>query len=43
MAMARVRRIGLVSAIAAALVVVFAWYLQPDMVVALATRLWNCF
>jgi hypothetical protein len=26
-----------------ALGVVFAWYLQPDLVMQLATQLWNCF
>lgn len=28
---------------AAALMVVFAAYLRPDMVMTLATQLWNCF
>ena len=27
----------------AALAVVFASYLQPDLVLQLATQLWNCF
>lgn len=30
-------------AVLAALGLVFASYLQPDMVVKLATQLWNCF
>lgn len=37
------RRIVLWSVIAAVLALVFAWYLRPDMVVTLATQIWNCF
>ncbi len=31
------------AAAAAALLLVFAAWLRPDMVMALATQLWNCF
>lgn len=31
------------AAALAALALVFASYLQPDMMVKLATQLWNCF
>ena len=31
------------AAAAAALLLVFAAYLRPDMVMTLATQLWNCF
>ena len=31
------------TAIAAALAAVFAAYLRPDMALALATQIWNCF
>ena len=37
------RRVVLWSAIAAVLALVFAWYLRPELVVTLATQLWNCF
>ncbi|HEV8312148.1 MAG TPA: hypothetical protein VGQ23_03715 [Burkholderiaceae bacterium] len=40
--MTRTRAIGWVAALAA-LAAVFAAYLRPDMVFALATQLWNCF
>jgi hypothetical protein len=36
------RAIGWAAALAA-LAAVFAAYLRPDMVFALATQLWNCF
>jgi hypothetical protein len=41
--MTRTRRIGLWAAVAAALALVFASYLRPDLVVTLATQVWNCF
>ena len=41
--MSRMRRIGLWTAALAAMALVFAWYLRPDVVMAVATQLWNCF
>ena len=41
--MTRARRLGLWSAVAAALALVFVSYLRPDLVVTLATQIWNCF
>jgi hypothetical protein len=41
--MSRAARIGVWAAALAALALVFAWYLQPDVVVALALQVWNCF
>jgi len=41
--MKRATRLGLVwSAAAAALLVVFSMYLRPEMLMTLATQLWNC-
>jgi hypothetical protein len=37
------RRIGAWAAGLALLAAVFTLYLQPDMVLALATQLWSCF
>jgi hypothetical protein len=37
------RRVALRAAIAAALAAVFAAYLQPGLMLDLATRLWSCF
>jgi hypothetical protein len=37
------KRIGAWAAALALLAVVFALYLQPDMMLALATQFWNCF
>ena len=42
-AMTRARRIGIWLAVAAVLALVFAWYLRPDVVMTLATQIWNCF
>jgi hypothetical protein len=39
----RLRRALLWLAAAAALAVVFAAYLRPDVVVTLANQLWSCF
>jgi hypothetical protein len=41
--MTRARRIGIWVAVSAVLALVFAWYLRPDVVMTLATQLWNCF
>ena len=41
--MTRARRIGIWLAVAAVLALVFAWYLRPDVVMTLATQIWNCF
>jgi hypothetical protein len=37
------RRVALIAAVAAALAAVFAAYLQPGLMLDLATRLWSCF
>jgi hypothetical protein len=37
------RRLFAWSAALALLAAVFALYLQPDMMLSLATQLWNCF
>ncbi len=36
------RRIAIAAALLA-LGLVFAWYLQPELLVSLATQLWACF
>ncbi len=41
--MRRALRVGLWSGIVVVLLVVFAWYRHPDLVVTLATQIWNCF
>lgn len=41
--MTRAWRVGIWIAAAALLALVFAWYLRPDVVMALATQVWNCF
>jgi hypothetical protein len=43
MKLQRTARWGLGLAALAALGLIFASYLQPDMMVQLATQLWNCF
>jgi hypothetical protein len=43
MKLQRASRWGWGAAALAALALVFASYLQPDMMVQLATQLWNCF
>ncbi len=43
MGMSRGARITAWAAALAVLAIVFAWYLQPELVVTLATQLWNCF
>lgn len=40
---ARGLRIAAWAAAIAVLALVFAWYLQPELVVSLATQIWNCF
>lgn len=40
---ARARRAAAFAAVALALAAVFAAYLDPQMVFALATRVWACF
>ena len=37
------RRVALGAAVVAALAAVFAAYLQPGLMLDLATRLWSCF
>lgn len=37
------RRVALVAVLAVALLAVFSAYQRPDMVMTLATQLWNCF
>ena len=37
------RRVEVGAAVAAALAAVFAAYLQPGLMLDLATRLWSCF
>ena len=39
----RLRRIALLGAALALLLAVFEFYLRPDLVLVLATQLWNCF
>ncbi len=39
----RLRRVVLASAAVAVLAAVFMLYLQPNLVLTLATQLWNCF
>lgn len=39
----KARRALALAAAAAALLLVFAAWLRPDMVMTLATQLWNCF
>jgi hypothetical protein len=41
--MTRSRRIGAWAAVLGVLALVFASYLRPDLVVSLATQIWNCF
>jgi hypothetical protein len=41
--MSRATHIGGWAAALAVLALVFAWYLQPDVVVALALQVWSCF
>ena len=38
-----IQRLGLYSAALAALLAVFALYLQPDFMVTLAQQVWACF
>lgn len=42
-AMTRARRIGIWVAVSTLLALVFASYLRPDVVMTLATQIWNCF
>ncbi|MGE5116340.1 MAG: hypothetical protein ACM3N6_07595 [Betaproteobacteria bacterium] len=37
------RRLAAWAVLVAALLAVFALYLRPDMVMSVATQLWNCF
>ena len=37
------RRLAAWAALVAVLLAVFALYLRPDMVMSVATQLWNCF
>jgi hypothetical protein len=39
----KLKRAVLWAALAAALLLVFAAYLRPDVAVTLANQLWNCF
>lgn len=39
----KLRRTLAWTAIGAVLIVVFAAYLRPELALALATQLWNCF
>jgi len=41
--MTRARRVALWTLVGAALALVFAAYMQPDLVVSLANQLWSCF
>ncbi len=39
----KLRRLGGYAGAALALAIVFAAYLRPDLMLTLATQLWNCF
>jgi hypothetical protein len=39
----KLARMAMYAAALAACVAVFMWYLQPDMLIAVADRVWACF
>jgi len=39
----RLRRVALLAGAVAVLLAVFSLYLRPNLVLSLATQLWNCF